>query len=57
MPEIDRKTQCIIKFSGTIASKINATAKGVRLSEKLQLTAVLCNEFDCTNKFDLCYYG
>ena len=28
----------------TIASKINATPKGVRLSEKLQFTAALCNE-------------
>ena len=27
-----------------IASKINVTLKGVRLSEKLQLTAALCNE-------------
>ena len=27
-----------------IASKINVTPKGVRLSEKLQLTAALCNE-------------
>ena len=30
--------------SRTIASKINVTTKGVRLSEKLQLTAALCNE-------------
>ena len=29
---------------GTIASKITVTPKGVRLSEKLQLTAALCNE-------------
>ena len=28
----------------TIAGKINVTPKGVRLSEKLQLTAALCNE-------------
>ena len=28
----------------TIASKINVTPKGVRLSEKLQLTAALCIE-------------
>ena len=28
----------------TIASKINVTPKGVKLSEKLQLTAALCNE-------------
>ena len=28
----------------TIASKINGTPKSVRLSEKLQLTAALCNE-------------
>ena len=27
-----------------IASKINVTTKGVRLTEKLQLTATLCNE-------------
>ena len=27
-----------------IASKINATPEGVRLSEKLKLTAALCNE-------------
>ena len=29
---------------GTIASKINVTAKGIRLSKKLQLTSVLSNE-------------
>ena len=28
----------------TIAGKINGTPKGVRLSEKLQLTAALCSE-------------
>ena len=28
----------------TIASKINITSKGVRSSEKLELTAALCNE-------------
>ena len=28
---------------GTIASKINGTPKGVRLSEKWQLTAAFCN--------------
>ena len=28
----------------TIASEINVTPKGVRLSEKLQLTAALCDE-------------
>ena len=28
----------------TIASKINGTSIDVRLSEKLQLTAALCNE-------------
>ena len=28
----------------TIASKKNVTTKGIRLSEKLQLTAALCNE-------------
>ena len=28
----------------TIGSKINDTPKGGRLSEKLQLTAALCNE-------------
>ena len=27
-----------------LASKINVTPKGIRLSEKLQLTAALCNE-------------
>ena len=32
-------------------------SKGVRFSEKLQLTAALCNAFDRSNKFDLCYYG
>ena len=32
------------ELEGIIASKINATPKGVRLSEKLQLTAALCNE-------------
>ena len=29
---------------GTIVRKINVTLKGVRYSEKLQLTAALCNE-------------
>ena len=38
----------------TIASKINATPKGVRLSEKLHNSVT---KFDCDNKFDLCYYG
>ena len=33
--ELNRSCQC------TITSKINGTAKGVRLSEKLQLTAAL----------------
>ena len=32
------------KLECTIASKTNGTPKGVRLSEKLQLTAALCNE-------------
>ena len=38
--------KCLWNFEGkcTIASKINVTPKGVRLSEKLQLTAALCNE-------------
>ena len=40
-----------------IASIINSTHKGVRLSEKLQLTAVLVMKVDCSNKSDLCYYG
>ena len=31
-------------LSNTIASKINISTKGVRLSEKLQLAAALCNE-------------
>ena len=31
--------------------------KGARLSEKLQLAAAFCNEFDCSNKFDSCYCG
>ena len=30
--------------SSTIASKVKVTPKGVRLSEKLQLIAALCNE-------------
>ena len=43
---------------GYIASKINVTSKGGRLSEKLQLTAALCLMiFDRSNKLDLCYYG
>ena len=33
-----------VLWKGTIASKINVTPKGVRLSQKLQLTAALCNE-------------
>ena len=37
----------------TLASKINVTPKGVKLSEKLQLTAVLLMKFDNSNKFDL----
>ena len=32
------------KMEDTIASKINVTPKGVRLSEKLQSTAALCIE-------------
>ena len=32
------------EFSSTIASKINVTLKGVRVSEHLQLTAAHCNE-------------
>ena len=31
--------------------------KGVRLSEKLQLTQHSVMKFDRSNKFDLCYYG
>ena len=31
-------------YSVTIASKINVTPNGARLSEKLQLTAALCNK-------------
>ena len=31
-------------FGCTIASKINVTPKCARLSEKLELTAALCNE-------------
>ena len=31
-------------MNNSIASKINGTPKGARLSEKLQLTAALCNE-------------
>ena len=27
------------------------------MSEKLQLTAALCNNFDRSNKFEFCYYG
>ena len=40
----------------TIASKINVTPIGVRVSEKLQLTehSII---FDRSNKFDVCYYG
>ena len=34
----------ICMILGTITSKINATPKGVRLSENLQLTTALCNE-------------
>ena len=48
--------ECVLKLSshsaikkighqqGTIASKINVTPKGVRLSEKLQLIAALCDK-------------
>ena len=38
--ELDRK---LIGLT-SIASKINVTHKGVKLSEKLELTAALCNE-------------
>ena len=31
--------------------------KGVRLPEKFQSTAKLCNKFDRSNKISLCYYG
>ena len=37
----------------TIASKINITLKGVRLSKKKKNTVI---KFDCSNKFDLYYY-
>ena len=39
---------------GNIASKINVTIKGVRVSEKLQYSVM---KFVCSNKSDLCYYG
>ena len=40
------------KYVGsTIASKINVTPKGVRLSEKLQHSVMM--KFDRSNKFDL----
>ena len=45
--KIDAVILPIIKYialKGTIADIINVTSKGVRLSEKLQLTAALCNE-------------
>ena len=35
---------CIMKLICNIGSKINVTLKGVILSEKLQLTAALCDE-------------
>ena len=38
----------------TIASKINGTPKGARLSEKVQHSVM---KFDRSNKFDFCYYG
>ena len=41
-------------YYGTMASKINVTPKGVRLSDKLQPSVM---KFDRSNKFDLCYYG
>ena len=43
MPIIFRKYLFIVSKC-TITSKINVTPEGVRLSEKLQLTAALCNE-------------
>ena len=38
----ERKKQFLLRC--IVASKINVTPKGVRLSEKGQLTAALCNE-------------
>ena len=40
----EAKLKIAYNISSTIASKINVTPKGVRLSEKLQLTAALCDE-------------
>ena len=34
----------VCRGKSNLASKINGTPKGVRLSKKLQLTAALCNE-------------
>ena len=40
-----------------IASKINGTPKGIKLSEKLQFLHHSVMKFDCSNKFDFCYHG
>ena len=42
------------EYQCTIASKINGTPKGVRLSENLQHSVM---KFDRSNKFDFCYCG
>ena len=46
-------TERLDKALCTIASKINVTPKGVRLSEKLQLTKHSVVKFDRSKKFDL----
>ena len=42
--DIEIKISSISQVYCTIESKINVTPKGARCSEKLQLTAALCNE-------------
>ena len=44
--KLDLISKSLLHFykKGTIASKINVTLYGLRLSEKLQLIATLCNE-------------
>ena len=39
--KIPTETDFLLIINGTFASKINVTARGIRLSEKLQLTAAL----------------
>ena len=50
--DLNHSIACAYLHVRTIASKINVTSKGVRLSEKLQHSVM---KFDRSNKFDISY--